>query len=159
MKNLLKNKLLYFYLVQLLIIIIIPVSTLGKNKDNWDESFKIQQKCLNTEHNSVPAGQICINICMSKELEKSDVEMNSLYKKLMSLLVEEKMLRDSQRSWLKFRDFECKLRTSGMGEGSATPFVMDSCILDLTLKRIKDLEHLEKNGESGCGGCPVFKLK
>ena len=122
--------------------------------DGWDFSKPFVEKC----YEDVTAGQLGNNVCINKELRRRDATMNELYKKLIADLTEPeaKMLRESQRAWLKFRDLECALRTSGMdGGGSATPFFSDSCLLDLTVKRIKDLEHIGANLD--CTGCPVRK--
>jgi uncharacterized protein YecT (DUF1311 family) len=157
MRNL-KTKLdLYIFLVPLLVVFFSETAFAytGENADSWDYAFPIEEKCFETGSDGVPVGQTGGNFCMSNALKTADAEMNAKYKKLLSVLVEGKMLRDSQRAWLKFRNLECKLRTSGMGEGSATQYFVDSCNLDLTLKRIKDLDHLDTG--SYCNGCPVRK--
>jgi uncharacterized protein YecT (DUF1311 family) len=157
MKNLKNTQCLYIFLVPLLTIFFSETAFAyaGENADGWDYAFPIGEKCGETGSDGIPVGQMGANFCMANALEEADAKMNSTYKKLISVLVEDKMLRDSQRAWLKFRDLECKLRTSGMGEGSATQYFVDSCNLDLTLKRIKDLNHLDTG--SYCNGCPVRK--
>jgi uncharacterized protein YecT (DUF1311 family) len=122
---------------------------IGENADGWNYAQEHIDRCYNGE------GQIEANFCMSKALAQYDREMNEMYKSLSAALVEHRMLRDSQRAWLRFRDAECTLRSSGLGNGSATSFVMESCKLDLTIKRIKDLKHLDS--ESYCNGCPIRK--
>ena len=156
MRNL-TAKLSYIFLVPLFILSMSEraFGYAGENEDGWDYAFQIGEKCGETGSDGVPVGQMGANFCMAQTLEVADAEMNVIYKNLLTVLVEVKMLKDSQRAWLKFRDLECKLRTSGMGEGSATQYFIDSCNLDLTLKRIKDLKHLD--AYSYCNGCPVRK--
>jgi uncharacterized protein YecT (DUF1311 family) len=128
----------------------LALSYIGENADGWDFAQEHAERCF--EGN----GQMAANVCMNETLKKYDDEMNAVYKSLSSALVDAKMLRDSQRAWLKFRDLECTLRSSGMDEnGSGTQFVVNSCKLDLTIKRIKDLKHLDAG--SYCNGCPVRK--
>lgn len=157
MRNLKANLCLNIFLVTLLTVSSAEsaFAYAGENEDGWDYAFSIGEKCGETGSDGIPVGQMGANFCMAKALKVADAEMNAIYKKLLSVLVEDKMLRDSQRAWLKFRDLECKLRTSGMGEGSATQYFVDSCNLDLTLKRTKDLNHLDTG--SYCNGCPVRK--
>lgn len=157
MKTLKDNLCLYVFLVPLLIVFFsgTAFAYAGENEDGWDYAFPIGEKCGETGSDGIPVGQMGANFCMANALKVADAKMNAAYKNLISVLVDEKMLRDSQRSWLKFRDLECKLRTSGMSEGSGTQYFVDSCNLDLTLKRIKDLNHLDTG--SYCNGCPVRK--
>ncbi len=157
MKSLRINLCLNIFLVPLLVVLFSDTAFayIGENADGWDYAFPIGKKCYETGSDGVPVGQMGANYCMANALEMADAKMNATYKKLISVLAEEKMLRDSQRAWLKFRDLECRLRTSGMGKGSATQYFVDSCNLDITLKRIKDLNHLDTG--SYCNGCPVRK--
>lgn len=122
---------------------------------SWDYGSTIGENCYKPGPDGVLVGQMGGNYCMAQALAIADSEMNSRYKELFSVLFEDKMLRDGQRAWLKFRDLECALRTSGMGEGSATQYVINSCHLDLTLKRIRDFKLLEAGID--CIGCPVSK--
>ncbi len=157
MRNLKTSICLYIFLVSLLMVFFTETAFAypQENADSWDYSFPTGEKCFKPDSNGTPAGQIDGNFCMANALETANKEMNAIYKKMLSVLVEGKMLRESQRAWLKFRTLECKLRTSGMGEGSATPYFVGGCNLDLTLKRIKDLNHLDTG--SYCNGCPVRK--
>jgi len=124
---------------------------MGYNLDGWDYSESFDRKCFDKGQ-----GQIGVNQCMSDSFSKHDEELNALYRHLVSVLADADTLRNSQKAWLKHRDFECNLRLSGIDEkGSMWRFQVDSCRLDMTLKRIKDLKHLESN--LNCNGCPVTK--
>jgi uncharacterized protein YecT (DUF1311 family) len=121
---------------------------------SWDFSVPYGRVCYNDDVGT-PVSGIKARQCIAEALKSVDTEMNDLYGTLLSELLERQMLRDSQRAWILFRDRECKLRASGMEEGNArgTVEVEDSCLLDLTAKRIKDLKRLLDNLD--CGGCPV----
>ena len=158
MKRMLSSWCVYLYLIQLGTLLILPVNALAYNLEadvSWDYSLEYQKECFDSEVKDHPVSQMEGNSCIAEALQRSDAELNSLYRSLLSVLEEKKMLQDSERAWIDFRNKECKLRNSGMGEGSATQFLLDSCFLDMTLKRIKDLQLLEDN--LNCMGCPVRK--
>ncbi len=151
MKGLNRSTLLSLFLG--VVVSLLPLQALpyiGENADKWDYAQPYADKCFDGQ------GQVDADACMHDTLSKYDHQMNILYQSLVSALAEDKMLRESQRAWLKFRDLECALRASGMDEnGSGSWFLVESCRLDLTLKRIKDLKHLDAG--SYCNGCPVRK--
>ena len=158
MKRILSNKYLSFYSIQLCILLVLPVKSFAYNLEadvSWDYSLAYQKECFDWEAQGHPVSQAEGNACIGGALKKSDDELNSLYQSLISVLEEKKMLKDSELAWIDFRNKECKLRNSGMGEGTATMFLLNSCLLDMTLKRIKDLKLLRDNLD--CVGCPVRK--
>ncbi|MGZ8252261.1 MAG: lysozyme inhibitor LprI family protein, partial [Methylophilaceae bacterium] len=80
-----------------------------------------------------------------------------LYKELIGTVDEKDKLKESQRAWLKNKVQWCALMTSGIvQEGSGYGPALDSCNLDITIKRIKDLEYLKSNLD--CIGCPIKNL-
>jgi uncharacterized protein YecT (DUF1311 family) len=109
---------------------------------------------------AVPHKNLCsrgnmreMNLCLAYEYKNVDAELNSTYKKLSGALYDPSTLKKSQLAWIKFRDLECKFRASGVREGSSEyPYSKNACLIDLTLKRIRDLEHVTE-----CLGCPYFK--
>lgn len=124
---------------------------IGFNTDGWDYSEPFDIKCFDEGR-----GQLGANQCMADTYAEHDKLLTTLYGHLVSELSDADTLRDSQNAWLLYRDVECKLRLSGIDEnGSMWPFQVNSCRLDLTIKRIKDLRHLESNID--INGCPVTK--
>lgn len=123
------------------------------NVDAWDYAVPVQEQCY-----ADGQGQLAANVCMKRAFNTREQELDRLYASLNASIEDSKDLGDSQRAWLKFRDAQCSVRVSGMNDvGSAYGFFVDSCRLDLTLKRIKDLKLIEANLD--CGGCPVRKEK
>ncbi len=102
--------------------------------------------------------QTDMNVCAQKSFQKSDTELNKLYKQIETRLKDDadttKLLVTAQRAWVAFRDGECSFSSSMVADGSVHPFVMNSCLEGLTQNRIKDL-----NGylscEEGDMSCPV----
>jgi uncharacterized protein YecT (DUF1311 family) len=99
-----------------------------------------------------------MNVCEQKAFEKSDEELNRLYKQIEVRLKDSadatKLLVTAQRAWVAFRDSECSFSSSMVAQGTVYPFVHNSCLVGLTQNRIKDL-----NGylscEEGDMSCPV----
>ena len=77
-------------------------------------------ECLQT--NQTTAGMIN---CADKAYKKWDVELNKVYKELMTLLDEDsqKKLKDSQKAWIKFRDEEFKLLASFYAKKEGTMYI------------------------------------
>jgi len=90
--------------------------------------------------------------CMSRELNESDTRLNVVYGTLMHALAKPQGLQSAQRTWIGFRDAECKFRNEAMQDGSGYNFSMDLCLMQLTEERITALEAV-----TPCNGCVAFK--
>jgi uncharacterized protein YecT (DUF1311 family) len=93
-----------------------------------DHDLDYSRSYIDKCYSKPEVGQIGYNACIAAELHQHEASLNNLYKKLLSALAQEEMLRDSQGAWMKYRDSECALRLSGMDDvGSASQFMRDSC--------------------------------
>jgi uncharacterized protein YecT (DUF1311 family) len=90
--------------------------------------------------------------CMSRELKESDTRLNVVYRTLMRALEKPQGLQSAQRTWIAFRDAECKFRNEAMQGGSGYNFSVDLCLMELTEERITALEAVRP-----CNGCIAFK--
>jgi uncharacterized protein YecT (DUF1311 family) len=102
--------------------------------------------------------QAGMNICADADLKASDAKLNTNYGEIMKRLSEDadarKLLQESQRAWIAFRDAECKFSSSGVDGGSAYPMVHAQCLRALTDERTVQLgAYLEC--EEGDVNCPV----
>lgn len=100
MKNLKTSICLYIFLVPFLTIFFIETAFAypEENVDSWDYAFSIGEKCFESDSDATTVGQIDGNFCMANALQAANKEMNTIYKKMLSVLVEGKMLRESQRA-------------------------------------------------------------
>ena len=99
--------------------------------------------------------QLDQNECMAAQFVKLDGQLNRLYKQLVTSLESPSRLKKAQVAWIKFRDTTCEYETSGISEGgSMLPFARNTCLADLTAKRIQDLQRYI---EEDCNGCPPKK--
>lgn len=71
--------------------------------------------------------QTSMNICAGADYAASDAKLNKAYGDIMKRLSDNadarKLLQDSQRAWIAFRDAECKFSASGVDGGSVYPMI------------------------------------
>jgi uncharacterized protein YecT (DUF1311 family) len=81
--------------------------------------------------------------CAGDELDRQDARLNDNYKKLMSKLprARKKVLREAQRTWIKFRKTNCDFYYDPNG-GSAARLAGSGCFLIMTAARAKELKDL-----------------
>ncbi|MBL6280539.1 DUF1311 domain-containing protein, partial [Micromonospora fiedleri] len=88
----------------------------------------------------------------------ADNELNALYQQITGRLKSDpdrkKLLIGAQRSWIAFRDAECKFSASGVEGGSVYPLIYSNCITELTRARVATFKNYLKCQE-GDMGCPV----
>lgn len=102
--------------------------------------------------------QAAMNACFNASLERSDKQLNKLYKQLEARLSDDaqtkKLLVQAQREWVKYRDAECSFQTAGAAGGSVVPALVAMCMDNLTQSRVADFEDY-LNCEEGDLSCPV----
>jgi uncharacterized protein YecT (DUF1311 family) len=102
--------------------------------------------------------QMGMNICAAQDYAASDAKLNVAYGDIMKRLSDNagarKLLQDSQRAWIAFRDAECKFASSGVEGGSVQPMIHSGCLQGLTDARVTQLDSYLKC-EEGDLSCPV----
>ncbi len=81
--------------------------------------------------------------CADKRYQAADARLNAVYKKSLQDSDAEgaKILRESQRGWISFRDAEC-LRYRDMARGGTmAPLLQIGCLADMTENRSVELEN------------------
>jgi len=105
-----------------------------------------------------PMTQAAMNTCAGEIAKKSDAELNALYKQVEQRLEGEgeKKVRlvAAQRSWIAFRNAECRFMASGANGGSIYLMVSNQCFDGLTKKRIEDFKAY-LSCPAGDSPCPV----
>jgi uncharacterized protein YecT (DUF1311 family) len=76
-------------------------------------------------------------ICAQSEMASQDARLNKSYQQVMKQLADQPQqrlaLRDAQRSWLKARDYECKVDQQTINSG---------CLVMKTAARANELESM-----------------
>jgi uncharacterized protein YecT (DUF1311 family) len=80
--------------------------------------------------------------CADQDYQAADKALNKAYKEKIKYLDEEglKLLKSSQRAWIKFRDTECLLQRDAGRGGTIAPLLEISCLTSLTRNRTADLQ-------------------
>ncbi len=86
--------------------------------------------------------QLEMNETANAKYKKADVELNKVYKQLMSILDqnEKQLLIQAEKDWMKFRDSHCKFDASQYEGGSIQPLIYSTCLEELTRKRIAEIK-------------------
>ena len=102
--------------------------------------------------------QATMNQCAAQQHAAADTELNALYQQISMRLKgqpdRKKLLVETQRAWIAFRDAECTFSASGVEGGSLFPLVYSNCTTDLTKARVQTFKNYLKCQE-GDVGCPV----
>jgi uncharacterized protein YecT (DUF1311 family) len=104
------------------------------------------------------ASQRELNNCANAAYEKSDAELNALYKQVTARLKDDarrtKLLVATQRAWIAFRDAECAFVGEPTADGSVNPLVRANCLDRITSARVNDLKSYLQCAE-GDVSCPL----
>ncbi|GAW41603.1 hypothetical protein SH203_02012 [Brevundimonas sp. SH203] len=98
--------------------------------------------------------QATMNANAAQALQRADSALNSQYTATMARLspASRTLLRTAQRTWISFRDQQCRFEASGVQGGSAYPMVHSTCLAQLTTERTQQLRNLAqcKEGDLSC---------
>ena len=104
------------------------------------------------------ADQATMNQCAAQQNKAADKELNALYQQITTRLKSspdgKKLLIGAQRSWIAFRDAECKFSASTVEGGSVYPLIYSNCVTGLTKARVETFKNYLKCQE-GDMSCPV----
>lgn len=102
--------------------------------------------------------QMGLNICAAADYKAEDEKLNTTYGEIMKRLADDaegrKLLQDSQRAWIAFRDAECAFATESSRDGSIYPMLVSQCLSGVTTARTEQLGGY-LNCEEGDMSCPV----
>ncbi|MVV47301.1 DUF1311 domain-containing protein [Pseudomonas sp. PB120] len=102
--------------------------------------------------------QATMNQCAAQQNKAADKELNALYQQITARLKSnpdsKKLLVGAQRSWVAFRDAECKFSSAGVAGGSVYPLIYSNCVTELTKARVEMFKNYLKCQE-GDLSCPV----
>lgn len=101
------NKFIFFQIV-LIILLSVDLAFSG-SKDEKDPIDKWLDRCIEKDYSTLGVVK-----CYDEAIDMWDVELNRVYKKLMKSLKpnERKLLRASQREWVKFKEKEFEFLNS-----------------------------------------------
>ncbi len=99
--------------------------------------------------------QMAMNICAGQDFQRSDAQLNQVYKQKMATLGadQQKKFKLAQRSWIAFRDSDCDFQSSGVEGGSIQPMIHAQCLQAKTEQRTQEINKM-LHCEEGDLSCP-----
>lgn len=100
--------------------------------------------------------QRSMTLCAEQGYLTADGELNVVYGELLENISApgQETLRTAQRKWIAYRDAQCDFDSAGTQGGSVHPYVLMTCLSELTrmqtLRLKRQLECVE--GDLSCGG-------
>lgn len=88
--------------------------------------------------------QMEMNFQALEDFKKADAKLNKVYQETMKQLSPErqKLLRETQRAWLKYRDLAAKSAGAQYEGGSIQPLIIHTTMSDMTDYRTKQIKSL-----------------
>jgi len=87
-----------------------------------------------------------MNQCAGDAYERADKALNAEWVKVVANYKgeapAEKLMLDSQRAWLKYRDAHCELAAYENLGGSIWPLINSGCLAELTRERTRELAQM-----------------
>lgn len=83
-----------------------------------------------------------MNACAGTDYQREDAVLNAKYKELTAKLQKDRRekLKAVQLVWIKYRDMQCDFNAATYDGGSMYSMVRDSCLLQMTKQRNKDVK-------------------
>lgn len=86
-----------------------------------------------------------LTACAADALKRQDQELNRLYQQMQDRLKgnadTRRLLTDSQRKWIAFRNAECAFTTVRTAGGSINAMNTNNCLAELTRNRVTELQN------------------
>ena len=79
------------------------------------------------------------NVCLSKVLDKLDVELTKAFQAALKDAENPKQLKKSQEFWIAYRDAQCQAESDQYKGGTIAPQVNGFCHARITRQRIAEL--------------------
>jgi uncharacterized protein YecT (DUF1311 family) len=102
------------------------------------------------------ANQLSLNECAERDFKAAEANMTQVLTTLLERLKGTEsaaLLRESQNSWLQFRDADCRYYVSGLSPGgSMLGEWQNECRTSRTQDRTKQLEQMRQCESNGCPG-------
>jgi len=91
--------------------------------------------------------QMEMNFQALEDFKKADTKLNKVYQATIKQLSpgRQKLLREAQRAWLKYRDLAAKSAGAQYEGGSIQPLIIHTTMTDMTEFRTKQIQDLTRS--------------
>ncbi len=114
--------------------------------------FFISNSVIAEECSSQTENSVSIMDCLSARYKTADQELNAIYSEAMKSLSSDgnKKLKESQETWLKYRDASVALITEiNRKTGSTGNFIIEDYKVTLVKKRASELKYILSGPDAG----------
>jgi uncharacterized protein YecT (DUF1311 family) len=110
----------------------------GADRSNEVQYTKAYEECVESANGVT----ITLRKCANDELQRQDMRLNRLYKKLLGATEPSgrEKLKAAQLAWIQFRDRQCEYEASSEQQGSMWPLLITGCHMDFTIRRANEIE-------------------
>lgn len=105
--------------------------------------------------------------CAAFEYKQADAHLNKVYRKAVQYMADDLVraqkendqrqikyeetaiasLKEAERTWLSYRDIQCKAAAQQYEGGSMAPMIYSQCLTNLTKHRTADLRSIYEDGD------------
>lgn len=118
-----------------------PIAAAARGPATGDSA--VYQKCLDQSGGVDPV----MKLCGKDEIARQDRILNTAYRQLRAKLAANLNddLQKAERAFLAYREAQCRFAYNQKSPGTMAGLLYQSCVLDLTAARIKDLREAMAN--------------
>lgn len=114
-----------------------------------------------------PISQRQMDDCAAFEYKQADAHLNKVYRKAVQYMIDDQAraqkqgdqkqtkqeetaiasLKEAERTWISYRDIQCKAAAQQYEGGSMAPMIYSQCLTALTEHRTADLKSIYEDGD------------
>jgi uncharacterized protein YecT (DUF1311 family) len=114
-----------------------------------------------------PISQRQMDDCVAFQYKEADAHLNKVYQKAVQYMTDDLVraqkqrdqkqikyeetaiasLREAERTWISYRDIQCKAAAQQYEGGSMAPMIYSQCLTTLTEHRTADLKSIYEDGD------------
>ncbi len=114
-----------------------------------------------------PISQRQMEDCAASQYKEADAHLNKVYRKVVQYMTDDlaqaqrqsdkkqvkyeetaiASLREAERTWISYRDIQCRAAAQQYEGGSAAPMIYSHCLTTLTEHRTADLKSIYEEGD------------
>ncbi|HEV2470171.1 MAG TPA: lysozyme inhibitor LprI family protein [Candidatus Sulfotelmatobacter sp.] len=114
-----------------------------------------------------PISQRQMDDCAAFEYKQADAHLNKVYRKAVEYMTDDRAraqkvgdqkqvkyeetaiasLKEAERTWISYRDIQCKAAAQQYEGGSMAPMIYSQCLTTLTKHRSADLKSIYEDGD------------
>ena len=117
--------------------------------------------------NDKPTSQLQMDRCADFEYKEADAHLNRVYRKAVQYMTDDlaraskqadqkqikyeetaiSSLKEAERTWISYRDIQCKAAAQQYEGGSMAPMIYSQCLTTVTDHRTADLKSIYEDGD------------